>query len=350
MASKKTTEKSSKKVLIIDDDQFFCQVYQTEIPTVDQTVEVICENDGKAGLAKARAWQPDLILLDLVMGEYDGFWFLKERKKDEKVLKIPVVAISGLAQMQDVGKLYDLGVKMFYSKLAVDPSRLAQSIVAWLQKGTHFDEEAKITDIASLKEGQQLNTIFSSASEEIQKILSQFLKTEISIGELQATVAPIASLQKYLAKFTTGQQESTVVYSVMDPPISAALILIPNATIATLLKAVEKSYKRKTAGQIAGILNEIYNIMANTFFNTATQFFHSQKIFKIRPSMLSTPDLVLKVLRKDGFLLEKSKFHFLFRQTYNLGTAKLQFDFIILLTTEGLRQLGGGDWQVSLKQ
>ncbi len=52
-------------------------------------------SDGVEGLQSAREHRPDLILLDLMMPTMDGWAFLDELRRDERLADIPVVVLSG---------------------------------------------------------------------------------------------------------------------------------------------------------------------------------------------------------------------------------------------------------------
>lgn len=58
--------------------------------------QVVDACDGAEALAKARAYHPELVLLDLMMPRMDGWEFRRAQKHDPEVAKIPVVVLSAL--------------------------------------------------------------------------------------------------------------------------------------------------------------------------------------------------------------------------------------------------------------
>jgi CheY-like chemotaxis protein len=333
------SDSATKKVLIIDDDNFYCRVYQSELGAY-KGIETSCVRDGKKGLEAIKKSPPDLILLDIVMNEYDGFWFLRERAKDPELKRIPIIVNSGVASFEEIEKVRDFGIDRFFSKLALSPEHFAERIHAFLSGEKPEWASSKLVDMSSIKEGQKLNKIFTSAAKDINTALMKFIGAQVQIGNLQATVAPINTLREYLDEFMEGEKESTVVYSVLKPPIAAAVLMIKNSTTQELMEILEK-YKHQPES-LSGVVQEIYSVVANTFLNTITRVFHTDKAFLFNPPMLSTPDLTMHVLRKDGFVATESKIHFLFRQQYVIENKKVTFDFILLLHEEGLKELGGG--------
>jgi CheY-like chemotaxis protein len=328
----------NKKVLIIDDDTFYCRVYQNELGSGG--VKVSCVKNGKEGLEAAKKDSPDLILLDIIMPDFDGYWFLEQRKNDPDLMRIPVIVNSGLASYKDIEKIMGLGADRFFSKLTLSPDGFSKRIMEFLSGTQPNWQGSNLVDISSIKEGQKLNDIFVLAAEAITKALGKLIGRDIEVGNLQATVAPIKPLKGYLDEFMEKEKESIVVYSVLKPPVAAALLLIPNSALTGIVDILEKNSNQEV--KMSGAIKEIYSVIANTFLNTITQTFHSLKPFMLRPPMMSTPDLAISVLRNDGFITEKAVAHFLFRQQYILGQEKMSFDFILFLQEEGLKEMGGG--------
>ena len=81
-----------RKILIIDDE--FPVGYLIKINLEAEGYEAILALSGEEALEKARASPPDLITLDLLMPEMDGFEVLEALKRDEALNSIPVMMIS----------------------------------------------------------------------------------------------------------------------------------------------------------------------------------------------------------------------------------------------------------------
>ena len=60
-------------------------------------------NDGIEGLAQARKYKPDLILLDLGMPKMDGYQMMEELRADEILKGIPLIASANIPPMADSG-------------------------------------------------------------------------------------------------------------------------------------------------------------------------------------------------------------------------------------------------------
>ena len=81
------------KVLLVDDDVDFCEA--TKLILESKGYEVVLAYDGKEGLGKARAEEPDLVILDVMMPEMNGYDVCVVIKADQELKKIPVILLTG---------------------------------------------------------------------------------------------------------------------------------------------------------------------------------------------------------------------------------------------------------------
>jgi len=85
-----------KKILLVDDDVDFCEA--TKLLLDSEGYEVILAYDGKEGLEKVRAIKPDLVILDVMMPEMNGYDVCVVLKADPELKKIPVVLLTAVDQ------------------------------------------------------------------------------------------------------------------------------------------------------------------------------------------------------------------------------------------------------------
>src|SRR5690606_33176876 len=85
---------AQQRVLIIDDEKSNLMILSG---ILRDEVDVIVAKDGTQGLDKAIRYQPDLILLDVVMPGMSGFDVIQQLRRDERTAAIPVIFISALA-------------------------------------------------------------------------------------------------------------------------------------------------------------------------------------------------------------------------------------------------------------
>ena len=103
--------KAASKVLVIDDDASARDLLQRLL--VREGYEVFTSDRGKKGLELARATKPDVITLDALMPEMDGWTVLSELKKDPELSLIPVVMVSFV---DEPGKGLALGASEYLTK------------------------------------------------------------------------------------------------------------------------------------------------------------------------------------------------------------------------------------------
>jgi DNA-binding response OmpR family regulator len=82
-----------KRILLVDDDRDFCDA-TTAVLEIAWHVDVAY--GGGEGLAKARASRPDLILLDVIMPDEDGFSVCEKLKADPALATVPVIMLTSL--------------------------------------------------------------------------------------------------------------------------------------------------------------------------------------------------------------------------------------------------------------
>lgn len=105
----------SKKVLIIEDDLFLQGLEATklkkdgyEVITSVNSVEVFKTLDGGV--------KPDIILLDLLLPEVDGFMILEKIRENKDMLTTPVIVFSNLSEDKDIKRAQKLGISEFMIK------------------------------------------------------------------------------------------------------------------------------------------------------------------------------------------------------------------------------------------
>ena len=106
--------KDKKNTLLIVDDERMNLKVLTNILVSDYTIYTA--TNGKDAIEKAKEYQPDLILLDIVMPEIDGYQTLFEIKKCATTQKIPVVFITGLDSEEDEAKGLSLDAADYITK------------------------------------------------------------------------------------------------------------------------------------------------------------------------------------------------------------------------------------------
>ena len=117
---------NAKTVLIIDDEIFLADIMRDKL--MSEGFTVLEERDGEAGLGRALADRPDIILLDLVMPGMDGITMLKKLRQDEWGKSVPVVILSNLNNTQSVGDSLASGANGYLVKVNTSLDDLARVV------------------------------------------------------------------------------------------------------------------------------------------------------------------------------------------------------------------------------
>jgi CheY-like chemotaxis protein len=107
------------KILLIDDDKIIYSMYQKAFTY--EGFEIDFADNGQAGLDKVKAFNPDLILLDVMMPKVNGLEVLEILKADPITNHIPVVMLSNLAEFQITNNAITKGATQYIIKSDTTP-------------------------------------------------------------------------------------------------------------------------------------------------------------------------------------------------------------------------------------
>lgn len=102
------------KILVIDDDLAINELIKINLELAYYTV--ISATDGIKGFALAKQELPDLIILDVMMPEVDGYTVAKRIRENKETKDIPIIMLTALNMLQDKLKGYDIGIDDYLVK------------------------------------------------------------------------------------------------------------------------------------------------------------------------------------------------------------------------------------------
>ena len=115
------------KILIVDDEKGFTKLTKLTMSDYD-----ICEENNSArALETARKFQPDLILLDVVMPDFDGGDIAAQIQADPALKQVPVVFLTAIVTEKETEKRQLFGGYPFISK-PITPEKLIENIRKYL--------------------------------------------------------------------------------------------------------------------------------------------------------------------------------------------------------------------------
>ena len=138
----------SKRILVVEDNDANRQLLARRLSR--QGFQVGEAADGKQGLEMLRSRGFDLMLLDIMMPEMDGYQVLEIVKSDPVMREIPVIMISALDAMDSVVRCIEMGAEDYLTK-PYDPVLLHARVSACLDKKRLRDQELEyLRQVAAL--------------------------------------------------------------------------------------------------------------------------------------------------------------------------------------------------------
>jgi adenylate cyclase len=110
--------------------------------------EVQTAEDGEEGLARARALEPDLILLDIMMPKLDGIAVVRALKQDPKLKAIPVILVTAKSDTRDIVEGLDAGGDDYLTKPFEHAALLARVRSMLRQKALHDTVQDQARELA----------------------------------------------------------------------------------------------------------------------------------------------------------------------------------------------------------
>src|SRR6185312_4264564 len=128
-----------KKILVVDDDADLVELIRFNLKQAGYSIGTA--SNGVDALKKARSLQPDLIVLDVMMPELDGFAVCEILRRDPATAAIPIMMLTALSS--ELGRMAGLGsgASDFVTK-PFSPRLLVQRIQELLQKASNLPQTA----------------------------------------------------------------------------------------------------------------------------------------------------------------------------------------------------------------
>jgi CheY-like chemotaxis protein len=114
------------KILIVEDDDVLSKMYQKKFDISGYETQIA--GNGEEGLAKMRAFAPDLVLMDVMMPKMDGFTALDHAKHDPALKHIPIVILTNLSTVQDSAAADKKGAVAHIVKSDLTPAQVVERV------------------------------------------------------------------------------------------------------------------------------------------------------------------------------------------------------------------------------
>jgi len=116
-----------KKILLIEDEEMLIRMYEDKFSR--SGFEVVTARTSEEGIGLAEKGQPDLIVLDIILPNKSGLFFLKQIKnKNSSAKDIPVIVFSNYDNPETEEAAKKFGIEDYIIKANHDPEEIVEKI------------------------------------------------------------------------------------------------------------------------------------------------------------------------------------------------------------------------------
>lgn len=165
------------RVLLIDDEQFYFKLIQKKLKESNYILEYA--KTSSEGLAKISSFDPELLIVDLMLPDMDGFQILERLRRDPKFGSIPVIVITAKDELDQKLKAFELGADDYIVK-PFQPEELVARIGILIRRGrvaqiahskvTEKAKDASLYVVHSLRGGLGCSSIVVNLGLAFQKL------------------------------------------------------------------------------------------------------------------------------------------------------------------------------------
>lgn len=137
------------KILVIDDDIAINELVKINLEL--QGYEVKQAFNGTEGFALAKQEEPNLIVLDVMMPEVDGFTVAQRIRQCEGISDTPIIMLTALSQLNDKVNGFDIGVDDYLTK-PFEIDELVVRVRALLKRSNQIPKSVAVRDLLTYKE------------------------------------------------------------------------------------------------------------------------------------------------------------------------------------------------------
>ena len=140
-----------KKVLIVEDDSIVAHIYKTRLEKEGYEVEIA--PDGQSGFYRIHEFEPDAVLLDLMLPKMNGVEILKKIRAQAKFGKIPIVVFTNAYVANMINESFVAGATMVFNKATLTPRQILDSLHNALHPPAQTAAAAAQTDARAVTAG-----------------------------------------------------------------------------------------------------------------------------------------------------------------------------------------------------
>ena len=148
------SDNRKNRILIVDDNQANCELLEAYLDGI--ACETAIAQDGQQALEMVPEFQPDLILLDVMMPKLSGFEVCQKLKSEPATSRIMILMVTALNELGDIERAVDAGTNDFLSK-PVNRVELIKRVENMLQLKDVSDENERLRSYIQQMEDSSTN-------------------------------------------------------------------------------------------------------------------------------------------------------------------------------------------------
>jgi two-component system cell cycle response regulator DivK len=133
-----------QKILVVEDNELNLKLFCDLLGAHGYEAEPV--RDGREALERARAFGPDLVVMDIQMPHISGLELIEQMKADEELRRTPIMAVTAYAARGDEERIRDAGAEGYVSK-PISVIRFVEAVRLLLEEAA-AREEADTPEIA----------------------------------------------------------------------------------------------------------------------------------------------------------------------------------------------------------
>ena len=182
----------AEKILIIDDDLDTLKLVGLILQR--QGYQIVAANSGSQGLAKAAAEKPNLILLDVMMPDMEGYEVTRRLRADPELARTPIIMFTAKTMVDDKVAGFEAGVDDYMTK-PTHPAELVSRVKALLARSASSSQQhaassaaaavdrAKVIGVFGAKGGLGVTTLALNVAVALAQLGQETIACEVRPGQ-----------------------------------------------------------------------------------------------------------------------------------------------------------------------